>query len=119
MAMSEAARKRMSKAAKERMANMTQEERSALARKSARTRKRNARQGVKPKTRGKRTYKRRTQGGPILSSSEAEGQSLQAHISYIYGKVETIIEYYSNSNGVPVSAIASGVAGLLRRQAGG
>lgn len=36
------------------------------------------------------------------------------HVSYIFGKVETIIEYYARSNGVPYAALAEGVAGLLR-----
>lgn len=38
------------------------------------------------------------------------------HVSYLYGKVETIIEYYANSNGIPVSTLTAGVASLLRHQ---
>lgn len=37
----------------------------------------------------------------------------QTHVAYIYGKIETIIEYYARSNGVPFAALASGVASLL------
>lgn len=37
------------------------------------------------------------------------------HISYLFGKVETIIELYGQSSRVPFSALASGVAGLLQR----
>lgn len=42
----------------------------------------------------------------------------QAHISYLYGKVETIIEYYARSNNIPQSTLAEGVASLLRHSQG-
>jgi len=41
-------------------------------------------------------------------------ESIENHASYIFGKVETIIEYYANSNGVSKSALAERVASLLR-----
>lgn len=43
-----------------------------------------------------------------------EKENLSSHVHYLFGKVETIIEYYASSNGVPKSALAEGIAGLLR-----
>ncbi|HEX9430870.1 MAG TPA: hypothetical protein VF944_10880 [Candidatus Bathyarchaeia archaeon] len=36
------------------------------------------------------------------------------HIAYLFGKVETIIEHYASSAGVPRAALASGVGRLLQ-----
>jgi len=52
-------------------------------------------------------------GGTQAQASAHEEDQAQ-HVSYIYGKVETIIEYYARSNGVPYSTLAEGVASLLR-----
>lgn len=39
------------------------------------------------------------------------------HIAYLYGKVETILEHYAHSNGVPFTTLAHGVARLLQHPA--
>lgn len=41
-------------------------------------------------------------------------KGIEEHVAYLYGKVETIIEYYASSNGISQSSLASGVASLLR-----
>lgn len=39
-------------------------------------------------------------------------------ISYLYGKIETLCEHYAHSNGIPVTALAEGLAQLLRNSQG-
>lgn len=47
--------------------------------------------------------------------TEAQEQvNLDSHAAYIFGKVETIIEYYANSNRISKPALTERVASLLR-----
>ena len=116
---------------------MTPEQRSAeMKRRAAKGRKKDAKTGKK----GKKGYKCSHCGKPFKDkyrlanhirndhpkkgaknkgarSTQAQAQPQEDHshhISYIFGKVETIIEYYARSNGVPYATLAEGVAGLLR-----
>jgi hypothetical protein len=43
----------------------------------------------------------------------------EVHISYIYGKIETIIEHYADSAGVSRATLARGVGSLLQRKESG
>lgn len=38
------------------------------------------------------------------------------HVAYLYGKIETIVEYYSAGNALPISSLTEGLAELLRHQ---
>lgn len=54
--------------------------------------------------------KKGVKNGRSSQTSEADHSN---HISYLFGKVETIIEHYAASAGVSRSALASGVGSLL------
>ncbi len=84
------------RALKLKWAAMTPEERTAAAK----------RRFTPKRTKAKANSKRKE------TTNERKAQA--EHISYLYGKVETIIEYYARSNGVPFSTLAEGVASLLR-----
>lgn len=60
-------------------------------------------------------------GGASGDGSAQEGHSkdgLEAHAAYLFGKCETIIEYYASSNGIPQQALAERVSTLLRHPQG-
>lgn len=54
-----------------------------------------------------------------LSVNGSPQEDHREHVTYLYGKVETILEHYSHRSGVPYPTLAEGVAGLLRHQKGG
>jgi hypothetical protein len=91
---------------------MTPEERSAEMKRRVAKGKRNKEKSTKRKN--SRSTRRASSNG--RGSQEVSDKD---HVSYLYGKVETIIEYYSHSNGLPFPTLASGVAALLRSKAGG
>src|SRR5262245_2204403 len=62
----------------------------------------------------KRGHKSTRRGKKNDSTGTQTQDHIENHASYIFGKVETIIEYYSNSNGIPVKALTDRVASLLR-----
>jgi hypothetical protein len=39
-------------------------------------------------------------------------------ISYLYGRVESEIQHYAHSNGIPVTALTAGISAILRNQTG-
>lgn len=84
---------------------------------SAEVKRRMANRTKKPK----RKYTKRAKGhkpnkkGASNDGSTQAHDHIETHASYIFGKVETIIEYYANSNGIPKSTLAERVADLLRR----
>ena len=47
------------------------------------------------------------------------GDSIEAHAAYIFGKTETLCEYYARSISIPFAALAARVATLLRHSQGG
>ena len=53
--------------------------------------------------------------GKANGSKKAQAPQLDAHVSYLFGRCEVEIEHYANSNGLSKSALAEGVAALLRR----
>lgn len=56
--------------------------------------------------------------GAKHGSHSAEAQEDHSpHIFYLFGKVETIIEHYASSAGIPWAPVATGVAELIRRKA--
>ena len=103
---------------------MTPEERSAEVKRRMATRNAKSLRKKKPKSKkGTRKYTKRApksrkntqERGHTHHEETHDGEQAKAHVSYIFGKVETIIEYYANSNGISKSALAQGVADLLRR----
>jgi hypothetical protein len=44
---------------------------------------------------------------------EPEAPCLDTHVAYLFGKVETLVEYYASSNGLSYAALATGVSRLL------
>ena len=86
---------------------MTKEERSA----EMKRRRAVADSRKKGKKSTRRTTTRRASSN---GRHTEEKENLSSHIHYLFGKVETIIEYYAGSNGIPKSALAEGIAGLLR-----
>lgn len=112
------------KAAKAQWAKLSKEERSAEMSRRIRL----GRQNRKLKERQANSKIRHAGSGSSLKNLlEATSASIKAqdqeqysqHVSYLFGKVETIIEYYANSNSIPVSALTEGVASLLQHKKGG
>ena len=46
-----------------------------------------------------------------------ETPQYEGHIGYLFGKIESLIEHYADSSGVPRAVVASGVLQLFRRKA--
>jgi hypothetical protein len=84
---------------------MTAAERSAEMKRRQAVAKANGRGGK----RGKRKYSRKEKED--ASSPQAE---LEKHTWYLFGKVETILDLYSASAGIPRAALTRGLARLLR-----
>jgi hypothetical protein len=55
-----------------------------------------------------------------IKAATAEGHEApqyEGHIGYLFGKIESLIEHYADSSGVPRAVVASGVLQLFRRKA--
>ena len=78
-----------------------------------------------PKTERSAEMKRRRKVAKRNRLAKAKGAKIDAqtqspinnHTHVCYGKVETVIQYYSAGSGVPFSTLASGVAAILQHQA--
>lgn len=68
----------------------------------------------------KNRHRKGAKRGKSLTQKEGQQRTLPLdhHTSYLFGKFETVIEYYARSNNLPLTALAEGVAELLRNQKG-
>lgn len=85
--------------AAERSAEMTRRQAVAKAK----------RNGEKPK----RKYTRRN-GSKKADDNHSQDHEVEKAAWYLFGKVETIIDIYSASSGIPRAALTAGLARLLR-----
>lgn len=100
--------------AKDYWSKLSPDERSAEMKRRMATRKSNGKKkSTKRVKKSNRTKARRDNGNGPTQTQEAH--TLEGEIKYLYGKVETLIEFRAHSNGIPFATLAEGVANLLRR----
>lgn len=103
--------------------SMTPEERSAEMKRRRAVTKNGAKSLKKPSPKkikkGKRKYVKKAQ--PIIKNAREDKHEgghngeAQAHVSYLFGRIENEIQHYANSNDLSFKTLAFGVAELLRR----